>query len=65
MNDDQIKELVNRMERDDWRKYNICYNNDIFTKLDDSIDEISERINEVNVYHLIHDDIVKPKKKRY
>ena len=59
LNDDQIQDIVNRMERDDCKVFEIHYSADIFDNLDDFIKDLTDSIaNEGSVYYKLYYDIL-------
>lgn len=61
LDDDQIQDVVNRMNRDDIHVYRIEYSNDIFDNVDDFIKDLYEKINKENIYNKINNDIYNSK----
>ena len=58
MDDEQIQDVVDRMDREDIHVYKIEYCNDIFDNIDDFIEDLYDKIEEENLYNKLHNDIV-------
>lgn len=58
LDDDQIQDVVNRMNQEDIHVYRIEYTNDIFDEIDDFIDDLYKRINKENLYDKLRIDII-------
>ncbi|KAK8890483.1 hypothetical protein M9Y10_035259 [Tritrichomonas musculus] len=58
LNDDQIQDVVNRMDPKDIQVYRIEYVNDIYDDVDDFIDNLYDEINDNNVYNMLRDRIL-------
>ncbi|KAK8867245.1 hypothetical protein M9Y10_010222, partial [Tritrichomonas musculus] len=50
MTDEQIQDVVNRMNREDCKVFKIRYHNDIFENIDDFIKDLNKKISEENIY---------------
>lgn len=57
LDDEQIQDIVNRMDRNDIKVYKIEYYNDIFDNIDDFIDDIYNEIDQENIYFKLREDI--------
>lgn len=57
LNDEQIQNVFNRMERDDCKVFRIEYINDIFDDIDDFINDLRTHIEDDNVYSKVLSDI--------
>lgn len=64
MNDEQIQDIVNRMNTDDIQVYKIEYSNDMFDNIDDFIKDFYECIDDECIYHKIYKDIIKSNKSK-
>ena len=62
LNDEQIHDVVNRMDPKDIHVYKIEYIEDIDDDVDDFIDYLNECINNDNIYNKIHADILESNK---
>lgn len=59
LNDDQIQEVINHMEKGDIKVFRIPYANNMHDNIDDFIKELHVRIDQVNIYNKLRDDIHK------
>ena len=57
LDNNQIQDVVNRMNRDDVHVYRIEYVNDIFDNIDDFIKNLYEKIDNKNIYNNLREDI--------
>ena len=57
LDNNQIQDVVNRMNRDDVHVYRIEYVNDIFDNIDDFIKNLYEKIDYKNIYNNLREDI--------
>ena len=62
LNDEQIQDIVNRMDRKDIHVYVIDYLSDIFDDIEDFINQIDYYINRECIYNKLHKDIIKSNK---
>ena len=58
LTDEQIQDVVNRMERDDCKVFKVRYCNDIFDNIDDFINDLLTTIDNVNVYNKLYDNVL-------
>ena len=59
MTDEQIQDVVNRMEREDCKVFKVCYCNDIFDNVNDFIEDLNDAIDNVNIYDKLYRDVLK------
>lgn len=62
LNDEQIQDIINRMNKEDINVYVIEYASDIFDNIDDFIKEVNYNINRENIYLKLYKDIIKSNK---
>lgn len=55
---EQIQDVVNRMDREDFHVYKIEYIDDIDDDIDDFIENLYDKSNDANIYNKIHDNIL-------
>lgn len=55
---EQIQDVVNRMDREDFHVYKIEYIYDIDDDIDDFIENLYYKSNDANIYNKIHDNIL-------
>ena len=58
LTDEQIQNVVNRMDNDDCKVFKVRYCNDIFDSIDDFINDLFATIDDVSVYDKISNDIL-------
>ncbi|KAK8882383.1 hypothetical protein M9Y10_045025 [Tritrichomonas musculus] len=59
LNEDEIQDVVDRMNDKDIHVYKIDYTADIFDNIDEFINDLNELIDENNIYNYIYDEILK------
>ena len=59
MTDEQIQDIVNRMEREDCKVFKVYYCNDIFDNVNDFIEDLNDAIDNVNIYDKLYRDVLK------
>ena len=57
MTDEQIQDVVNRMEREDCKVFRIQYMNDIFNDINDFIRDLHDTVKQENIYNKLLSDI--------
>ena len=58
LDDEQIQDVVDRLDRDDCRVFKIDYCHDIFDKLDDFIADLIDTIKDESIYDKLYDAII-------
>lgn len=62
LNDEQIQDIINRMNKEDINVYVIEYASDIFDNIDDFIKEVNYNIDRENIYLKLYKDIIESNK---